>query len=63
MTEPMSPGRRRVELDGYVLRRPVQQRRGVFHVLKHGVPHLNDGGSVIITSSVVGLVGFGDLSA
>ncbi|GAA3219116.1 SDR family oxidoreductase [Pseudonocardia petroleophila] len=37
--------------------------QGAFHVLKHGVPHLNDGGSVIITSSVVGLVGFGDLSA
>lgn len=36
---------------------------GAFHVLKHGTPHLNDGGSVIITSSVVGLVGFGDLSA
>ena len=36
---------------------------GAFHVLKHGLPHLNDGGSVIITSSVVGLVGFGDLSA
>ena len=36
---------------------------GAFHVLKHGLPHLSDGGSVIITSSVVGLVGFGDLSA
>lgn len=37
--------------------------QGAFHVLKHTTPHLNDGGSVIITSSVVGLVGFGDLSA
>ena len=36
---------------------------GAFHVLKHGLPRLSDGGSVIITSSVVGLVGFGDLSA
>lgn len=36
---------------------------GAFHVLKHALPHVTDGGSVIITSSVVGLVGFGDLSA
>jgi NAD(P)-dependent dehydrogenase (short-subunit alcohol dehydrogenase family) len=36
---------------------------GAFHVLKHAFPRMNDGGSVIITSSVVGLVGFGDLSA
>jgi NAD(P)-dependent dehydrogenase (short-subunit alcohol dehydrogenase family) len=36
---------------------------GAFHVLKHSLPRMNDGGSVIITSSVVGLVGFGDLSA
>lgn len=36
---------------------------GAFHMLKHTTPHLNDGGSVIITSSVVGLMGFGDLSA
>ncbi|MEJ2889631.1 SDR family NAD(P)-dependent oxidoreductase [Actinomycetospora aeridis] len=36
---------------------------GAFHVLKHTLPHVTDGGSVIITSSVVGLVGFGDLSA
>jgi NAD(P)-dependent dehydrogenase (short-subunit alcohol dehydrogenase family) len=35
---------------------------GAFHVLKHGIPRLSDGGSVIITSSVVGLMGFGDLS-
>ena len=36
---------------------------GAFHMLKHTMPQLSDGGSVIITSSVVGLVGFGDLSA
>jgi NAD(P)-dependent dehydrogenase (short-subunit alcohol dehydrogenase family) len=30
---------------------------GAFHVLKHGLPLLSDGGSVVITSSVVGLVG------
>ncbi|MBV9818751.1 MAG: SDR family oxidoreductase [Solirubrobacterales bacterium] len=36
---------------------------GAFHILKHGTPLMNDGGSVTITSSVVGLVGFGDLSA
>ncbi|NWJ69283.1 SDR family oxidoreductase [Pseudonocardia sp. ICBG1122] len=36
---------------------------GAFHMLKHTTPHMNDGGSVVITSSVVGLVGFGDLSA
>lgn len=35
---------------------------GAFHVLKHGLPRLTDGGSVIITSSVVGLIGFPDLS-
>ena len=35
---------------------------GAFHVLKHGLPRLRDGGSVIITSSVVGLMGFGDVS-
>jgi NAD(P)-dependent dehydrogenase (short-subunit alcohol dehydrogenase family) len=35
---------------------------GGFHVLKHGVPKLADGGSVIITSSVVGLVGFEGLA-
>lgn len=37
--------------------------QGAFHVLKHTLPRMNDRGSVIITSSVVGLVGFGDLSA
>ncbi|MGY1619875.1 SDR family NAD(P)-dependent oxidoreductase [Geodermatophilus sp. SYSU D00691] len=31
---------------------------GAFHVLKHGLPRMRDGGSVIITSSVVGVVGF-----
>ena len=36
---------------------------GAFHVLKHGLPRLGDGGSVIITSSVVGLIGFGNISA
>lgn len=30
---------------------------GAFLVLKHGLPRLSDGGSVIITSSVVGLTG------
>ena len=35
---------------------------GAFHVLKHGLPRMSDGGSVIITSSVVGLMGFADLS-
>lgn len=36
---------------------------GAFHVLKHTLPRMNDGGSVIITSSVVGLIGFEGLSA
>lgn len=30
---------------------------GAFHVLKHALPVMNDGGSVVITSSVVGLTG------
>ncbi|HUA06552.1 MAG TPA: SDR family NAD(P)-dependent oxidoreductase [Solirubrobacteraceae bacterium] len=30
---------------------------GGFHVLKHTIPHVPDGGSIIITSSVVGLIG------
>ncbi len=30
---------------------------GAFHVLKHTIPHLSDGGSIVITSSVVGLIG------
>src|SRR3954470_14261299 len=35
---------------------------GAFHMLKHGIPHLSDGGSVIITSSVVGVMGFEGIS-
>jgi NAD(P)-dependent dehydrogenase (short-subunit alcohol dehydrogenase family) len=35
---------------------------GAFHMLKHTTPHMRDGGSVIITSSVVGLIGFGGAS-
>jgi NAD(P)-dependent dehydrogenase (short-subunit alcohol dehydrogenase family) len=31
--------------------------RGTFLACKYGVPHMNDGGSVIITSSVVGAMG------
>jgi NAD(P)-dependent dehydrogenase (short-subunit alcohol dehydrogenase family) len=34
---------------------------GAFHVLKHGAPHVRDGGSTI-TSSVVGLMGFEGIS-
>jgi NAD(P)-dependent dehydrogenase (short-subunit alcohol dehydrogenase family) len=30
---------------------------GAFHVLKHTIPHVTDGGSIVITSSVVGLIG------
>jgi NAD(P)-dependent dehydrogenase (short-subunit alcohol dehydrogenase family) len=30
---------------------------GAFHVIKHGAPHVPDGGSIIITSSVTGLIG------
>jgi NAD(P)-dependent dehydrogenase (short-subunit alcohol dehydrogenase family) len=30
---------------------------GAFHVLKHAIPHVVDGGSIVITSSVVGLIG------
>ncbi len=36
---------------------------GAFHVLKHTIPHIADGGSVIITSSVVGLIGPPGVSA
>ncbi len=36
---------------------------GGFHVLKHTIPHIPDGGSVIITSSVVGLIGAPGVSA
>ena len=35
---------------------------GAFHVLKHGASHVPDGGSIIITSSVAGLMGFEGLS-
>ena len=35
---------------------------GAFHVLKHGIPHLSDGGSIVITSSVVGVMGFEGIS-
>jgi NAD(P)-dependent dehydrogenase (short-subunit alcohol dehydrogenase family) len=34
---------------------------GAFHVIKHGLPRMNDGGSIVITSSVVGLMGFGGI--
>jgi NAD(P)-dependent dehydrogenase (short-subunit alcohol dehydrogenase family) len=36
---------------------------GAFHILKHAVPHVPDGGSVIITSSVTGLIGPPGVSA
>ena len=36
---------------------------GTFHVLKHALPHVPDGGSIIITSSAVGLIGTPRLSA
>jgi NAD(P)-dependent dehydrogenase (short-subunit alcohol dehydrogenase family) len=32
-------------------------------VLKHGIPHVPDGGSIIITSSVVGLIGAPGIAA
>ncbi len=35
---------------------------GAFHVVKHAAPHLGAGASVIITSSVVGLMGFAGIS-
>jgi NAD(P)-dependent dehydrogenase (short-subunit alcohol dehydrogenase family) len=35
---------------------------GAFHVLKHALPVMNDGGSIIITSSVVGLTGAAGVS-
>jgi NAD(P)-dependent dehydrogenase (short-subunit alcohol dehydrogenase family) len=37
--------------------------QGAFHVLKHGIPHVPDGGSIIITSSVVGLMGAPEAAA
>jgi NAD(P)-dependent dehydrogenase (short-subunit alcohol dehydrogenase family) len=36
---------------------------GAFHVLKHGIPHVPDGGSIVITSSVVGLMGAPEIAA
>jgi NAD(P)-dependent dehydrogenase (short-subunit alcohol dehydrogenase family) len=36
---------------------------GAFHILKHTIPRIRDGGSIIITSSVAGLIGFDGLSA
>jgi NAD(P)-dependent dehydrogenase (short-subunit alcohol dehydrogenase family) len=36
---------------------------GAFHVLKHALPAMRDGGSVIITSSIVGLRGSAGASA
>jgi NAD(P)-dependent dehydrogenase (short-subunit alcohol dehydrogenase family) len=36
---------------------------GAFHVIKHGAPHMPDGGSVIVTSSVTGLRGFEGVAA
>lgn len=36
---------------------------GAFHVLKHTIGHITDGGSIIITSSVVGLIGAPGVSA
>lgn len=35
---------------------------GAFHVVKHTAPHLGEGASIIITSSVVGLMGFEGIS-
>ena len=35
---------------------------GAFHMLKHGIPHVSDGGSIIIMSSVVGVMGFEGIS-
>ena len=35
---------------------------GAFHMIKHSSPHLGEGASIIITSSVVGLMGFEGIS-
>ncbi|GAA4933110.1 NAD(P)-dependent dehydrogenase (short-subunit alcohol dehydrogenase family) [Actinomycetospora succinea] len=35
---------------------------GAFHMIKHTSPHLDAGASIIITSSVVGLMGFAGIS-
>jgi NAD(P)-dependent dehydrogenase (short-subunit alcohol dehydrogenase family) len=37
--------------------------KGAFHVLKHAAPHVVDGGSIVITSSVVGLMGAPGIAA
>ena len=37
--------------------------RGAFLVTKYTIPHIRDGGSIVITSSVAGRVGFPGLSA
>lgn len=36
---------------------------GAFHVIKYGLPHMHDAGSIIITSSVAGLMGFAGAGA
>ena len=36
---------------------------GAFHIVKHGAPHVPDGGSIVITSSVTGLIGPPGVSA
>jgi NAD(P)-dependent dehydrogenase (short-subunit alcohol dehydrogenase family) len=36
---------------------------GAFHVVKHGAPHVPNGGSIVITSSVTGLIGPPGVSA
>ena len=36
---------------------------GAFHVIKHAAPHVPDGGSIVITSSVTGLIGPPGVSA
>jgi NAD(P)-dependent dehydrogenase (short-subunit alcohol dehydrogenase family) len=35
---------------------------GAFHILKHTIPRITDGGSIVITSSVVGLIGAPNVS-
>lgn len=35
---------------------------GAFHMIKHTSPYLGEGASIVITSSVVGLMGFGGIS-
>lgn len=33
-------------------------QKGVFYTIKHGIPHLRDGASVIVTTSYLGRIGF-----